>query len=150
MRDMEAGPPERGYLSTLRTVSAFQGWGALARDRAVSGAPMRMGGSVYLRGLGTHAPSRLVFDVPQDAARFTALVGIDAGAGDQGSVRAVVEVDDERLFTSGVLRGNHPPVAVQVPVAGARRITLLAEPTDDGQRADHVNWALARFEPANP
>ncbi len=133
-----------GYLSRMRPASAFQGWGALTRDTAVSGSPMRLGGNVYFRGLGTHAPSRLVYEIPEDALRFTALVGIDAGTGGQGSVRAVVEVDGRRVFTSEVLRGGDPPVEIDVAVVGAKRLTLLAEPADD-QRADHVNWALAKF-----
>ena len=43
------------YLSEIEPVRAQQAWRSLALDRAVAGGPLELGGTIYLRGLGTHA-----------------------------------------------------------------------------------------------
>jgi len=134
------------YLSEIEPVRAQQAWRSLALDRAVAGGPLELGGTIYLRGLGTHAPSRIEYAVPPNAISFRALVGIDHGTGGPGSATIHVEVDGKRVFTSGVLKWQDQPVEIDIPVAGAARLVLRADPTADGQRADHVDWALARFE----
>jgi len=45
-----------------------------------------------------------------------------------------------------VLTGGGAPVAIELPVAGAQRLTIHVDPTGDGQRSDHVSLALARFQ----
>jgi len=134
------------YLSEIEPVRAQQAWRSLALDRAVAGGPLELGGTIYLRGLGTHAPSRIEYAVPPNATSFRALAGIDHGTGGPGSATIHVEVDGKRVFTSGVLKWQDQPVEIDIPVAGAARLVLRADPTADGQRADHVDWALARFE----
>ena len=59
---------------------------------------------------------------------------------------AKVLLDGEQVFESATLTGESAPVEVRVPLGSARRITLLAHETSDGQTSDHVDWALARFE----
>ena len=63
-----------------------------------------------------------------------------------GSAVAKVLLDGEQVFESAKLTGESDPVEVRVPLGSARRITLVADETSDGQKSDHVDWALARFE----
>jgi Gpi18-like mannosyltransferase len=146
----DAAPPSTStqtvYLSDLPPRAVEQGWKTLARDRSVSGGMIEMAGRIYLRGLGTHAPARLVYAVPDDTTRFRALAGIDAAAGRQGSAVVRVELDGNTLFTSEPLVGGAPPVAIDVEVRGGRLLTIRVDAGPDGRRADHVNLALARFE----
>jgi Gpi18-like mannosyltransferase len=136
---------EAVWLSELHPRSLQQAWRKPSLDRSVSGAPLHVGQTIYLRGVGTHAPSRLVYDVPEGVTRFRALVGIDRGARG-GTSAATVELDGKRVFASPVLTSVSGPVEVDIPVDEARQITLRTDPTSDGQRGDHVDWALARFE----
>lgn len=135
------------HLSDLEPIAARQGWGTLQRDRAVGGAALQIGDTFYRRGLGTHAPSRLAYAVPEEAASFKTVVGVDAAAGEAGSVSIRIEVDGDVRASVERLTGRDEPLALDVPVSGASRIVLIADPTIDGKRCDHVNWALARFTP---
>ena len=59
---------------------------------------------------------------------------------------AKVLLDGEQVFESATLTGESDPVEVRVPLGFAQRITLVADETSDGEKSDHVDWALARFE----
>ena len=133
-------------LSTIRAESSSQGWGTLQNDRSVLGGVLQLGETVYLRGLGTHAPSTVEYDIPEGYSEFFAIVGIDAGSRGGGSAVAKVLLDGEQVFESATLTGESEPVEVRLPLGAARRITLIADETPDGEKSDHVDWALARFE----
>lgn len=135
------------YLSTLKPRMAHQGWKELQRDKSVGGSMIHLGSNMYLRGLGTHAPSTLVYDIPEGVDRFAAVVGVNRVTGGKGSAKVWVEVDGAVApdFEPVNLTGGAAPVEVNVAVAGARRLTLRADDGGDGQKADHVDWALARF-----
>ncbi|MBL8878797.1 MAG: NPCBM/NEW2 domain-containing protein [Phycisphaerales bacterium] len=132
-------------LSKLRPTTVQQGYGDLGFDRTVDGHPMKMRGKSYAGGLGTHAPSTLIFNVPDGAAWFEAVVGIDDETTGQGSVVASVALDGRELYESPVLKGNMEPVVLRLPVHDGKQLVLRASATRDGQRFDHVNWADARF-----
>lgn len=143
-------PPHTIYLSALGPTTMQQGWGRLGINRSVSGDALRLSNTLYLRGVGTHAPARLVYDIPPGADTFAAIVGIDHSARGRGSATVTVLVDNRRVFTSPRLTGTTDSCVISVPVRGARRLTLDVDPTRDGQRSDHVSFALARFELAPP
>lgn len=132
-------------LSALRPAQVLQGWGDLRFDRSVDGNYMRMYGRMYRRGLGSHAPAQIVFDVPSGASSFRATIGVDDETRGRGSVVVSVLVDNVIVYESPVLRGNLPPVEIDVPVSGGRQLSLHADTTPDGQASDHVDWAEAAF-----
>lgn len=136
---------EAVYLAQLPPTYALQGWGSLQIDRSVAGGPLHLGGIVYRRGLGTHAPARLEYEVPAGMSCFRAVVGINETTEGRGSVVIAVDVDGQTIFTSDALTGNSLPLELEIPVVGAKRLVLRADATEDGPRADHVDWALARF-----
>jgi hypothetical protein len=133
------------YLSSLAPVSVAQGWGDFVADQSVGGGPIHTGGKVYARGLGTHAPSNLIYGIPDGYDTFEAVVGVNQSTSGQGSIIASVRLDGELAFESPVLTGASEPVAVRVSLGAARRLSLLADPTDDGKQFDHTDWADARF-----
>lgn len=149
-RVMAGAPPaadtsNAAYLSDMIPLEARQGWKVLATDTSVAGGLIRMGGVLYLRGIGTHAPARVVYDIPRGADEFRMLAGIDAVTGSGGSAVLVIELDNRPVFKSERLVGGGPPVDVAIPLGDARRLTLIAEDAGDGRKADHVDFALARF-----
>ena len=148
---MADGNSEDGHvawLSDLEPRDVAQGWGEPARNRSVAGGPLRIGSRFYLRGLGTHAPARLVYDVPEGSRVFEATLGIDR-TGDGGGTAVVrIEVDGRASYESTVLTANSTPLHIAVPVHRARALTLSIDATRDGQRSDHVDLALARFTTA--
>jgi hypothetical protein len=119
----------------------------LVLDGSVLGRDLRVGSSVYSRGLGVHAQSRVTYRLDGNYRRLEALVGLDAWSGRQGSARIGVRADGQALdLGSGVeLNERRPLVAVSVSVAGVKELVLE---TDFGRRGDvqaHVNWVDARL-----
>ncbi|HEO70836.1 MAG TPA: hypothetical protein ENN80_06185, partial [Candidatus Hydrogenedentes bacterium] len=51
------------YLDTLQWRESSTGWGEVHRNRTVMGKRMCMADRAYHRGIGTHAPSRIVYDL---------------------------------------------------------------------------------------
>lgn len=75
------GPEGETPLSEVKWRSAEAGWGQVRKDANCNGGPLSVGGKVHARGLGTHANSEIVFDLPP--GRFERLV-VTAGLDDQG------------------------------------------------------------------
>ena len=90
-------------------------------DRNAGGQAMRIDGKDVAYGIGTHANSLIVFDLPPGYTRFKARGGLDNGGTDQGnpspsSVRFMV-------FT------EPPPAALMAKLSGGTRGSRTAEST---------------------
>jgi hypothetical protein len=83
--------------------------GPVERDRsngetgATDGRPLMLGGMVYAKGLGTHAPSEVRYDLPAACTAFTAVIGVDNEVAAAGSVVFQVLVDGIPRYDSGVM-----------------------------------------------
>ncbi len=137
------------FLSRMDPVQAIGGAiVALAlpwqRDRSAMNRPLRLRGEIHESGLGTHAPSELVFDVPAGAQRFLAVVGLDEEFGRGGDCVVVVRVDEREALRQR-LRGSDKPLPVDIEIRTGRRLTLRAEPGENHDIGDHVNWYDARL-----
>ncbi len=135
------------FLSDLDWASAKAGWspnrdGLPRRDRDITHARLRLDGRRYRKGIGTHAPSEIVYALDGKYARFFAAVG---GAEAGGTVVFEVYGDDKRLFDSGVMQGMHGVKQVDVPVRGIRRLRLVVTDAGNGYNSDMANWAGARL-----
>ena len=133
------------WLSSLDLKQMTTGWLAAQADRGVAGQPLSIRGKKFERGVGTHAASKLRIDVGGNAKRFIAQVGVDDGAGGQGSVEFIVMGDGRVLWKSPVLTGAKPAMAVDLDIAGVRTLTLRVTEGEDGASHDHADWADARI-----
>jgi hypothetical protein len=129
------------FVDTLEPVTSEMGWSTLQRNKSIWQKPMTLGGKRYFRGLGTHSPGRVVYDLEGKYSRFKALVGVDGLA--PGSVTFEVKVDGQTKFKSGVLRREDQPEQVDVDVSGAQKLELIIGDAGDGLQRDHANWANA-------
>src|SRR6185312_8856415 len=80
------------------------------------------------------------------AKRFSAEVGVDDGAGKEGSVEFIVSGDGKVLWRSGVLKTGDPAKPVNVNLAGIKTLVLQVTDADDGESNDHADWANAKIE----
>lgn len=71
-------------LTDLKWKSARADWGQVRMNKNAGGGPLRIDGKEVAYGIGTHANSVIVFDLPKDAKRFKARAGLDNGGTDQG------------------------------------------------------------------
>jgi CubicO group peptidase (beta-lactamase class C family) len=139
-----ASNPELG-LEDLSPVSAIQGWGQLQLGKSVSGQPISIAGRHFAHGLGTHAPSELVYDLEGEYERFEAWVGLDDFMKDhtEGSIVFQVFGDGRTLFESGVMHVGDAAKQVNVSVAGVSELKLIVTDAGDGKDCDHADWADA-------
>jgi hypothetical protein len=91
-----------------------------------------------------HSRQRLTYDLPGRAEAFVATVGIDDSARGRGAVEFAVLVDDQPVWSSGVVRGRDEPRPVpRVSLKGARRLTLLVDFGPEANVLDHADWCDA-------
>jgi hypothetical protein len=117
--------------------------GQLKINQATAGGPLKIGSQVFTTGLGTHAPSEILVNLPSPGRKFTAKVGVNAGPTKGGSVKFLVEVAGKTVFQSDLLRHGAEPVAVDVGLDGAKEFVLKVTDGGDGATNDHADWAAA-------
>ena len=78
-------------LTNLKWKSATSGWGKINLDKNCDGGPLQIAKKNFASGIGTHAPSIIEFDLPENFSRFSAKAGIDNGATDQQGCQPQVE-----------------------------------------------------------
>jgi len=142
---------QRVWLDELDVAKATCGWGKARANRSVEGKPLTVGGQTFARGLGTHAPGRLVVQLDGRATRLRGRVGVDdevAGRPSRGSVEFQVIGDGKVLWRSGVLRAQEPARELDVDLRGIRRVELAVTTGGDTYACDHADWADAWFEVA--
>jgi alpha-galactosidase len=106
--------------------------------------PLILGGVTYAHGIGTLSINELIVDLKGEATRFVSMIGIDEAARTgQGSVVYEIWVDNQRKFTSPVLRAGDPPQSVSVDLTGARFMELVIDDGGDVSTGDYADWAGA-------
>lgn len=150
-------PPEpEAALSGLKPVKAVSGWGGVRIDRAVSGNPLTVQGVRHARGVGVHAKSLLVYDVPKGMRRFVATAGLDDhhAARKEGSVVARVFADVCEMGEPPALLAQSPVLSDEtvrlwhfdVPLDGrVKQIRLEIDDAGDGISCDHADWVRCGF-----
>lgn len=139
-------PPAAGtdQVSDLPFLSSTNGWGPVERDQSVGntspndGTPLKLGGTVYAKGLGTNSPSDVQIYLGAQCSRFTATVGVDNG--DPGTVTFSVALDGTVLTTTPTLNGKSQPAVIDVPVTGGQVLDLVVGDGGDGNGNDHGDW----------
>jgi hypothetical protein len=146
LRAAGAGPATNGVpMSELTPMSARQDYGSLELDRSAQGQTLKIGDREFARGLGTHANSRVIYDLSGHGARFEAWVGVDAEMSGYKEPSVVFQVlgDGKTLFDSGVMRLDTPAKQVSVDVRGVKELVLVVTDAGDGINCDHADWADA-------
>ncbi|MFD8723254.1 NPCBM/NEW2 domain-containing protein [Streptomyces sp. NPDC059629] len=148
-----ADPPPAGssYLSDLPWLSSSNGWGPVERDtsngeyNAGDGHPITVGGTVYTKGLGTHAPSDIAYYTGKACQKVTADVGVDDEEAADGSVAFEVWADGTKVASTGVLTTDMPARPLTADVSGAEVVRLVVTDGGNGITSDHADWADARI-----
>jgi hypothetical protein len=145
-------PKGSAYLSAYNPIYAANALGPVERDTnngataAGDGTPIKIRGQTFDKGLGTAAPSAVIYRLGGKCSKFTATVGVDDSTNGMGTVRFQVLADGQMLFDSMNLTGTSPAMAVDVDLAGKRRLKLLVTNADDGSAQDRASWGDAKVE----
>ncbi|GLZ76354.1 hypothetical protein Afil01_11610 [Actinorhabdospora filicis] len=146
-------PPPSGvvYASDHTWISATGGWGPVERDRANGGQgkgdgpPLTLNGVAYPKGLGTHAPSEVVYFLGGRCSTFTASVGVDDAQPTRGTIRFHVYDGDRELAVSPLMRADSATFALTASLTGVEYLRLVVDDGGDGNGNDHADWADAKF-----
>jgi hypothetical protein len=136
-------------LSDLQPAKSTVGWGNLGVNKSVAGAPLKVNGKKYDKGVGVHAVSELVYAAKPEYKRFVAVVGLDDEVrnDERPSVVFQVYADKKLLAESPKLtwRGvGFWHFDVDLPPK-ARNVRLVVTDAGNGIAADHADWVDAGF-----
>lgn len=156
--------PNKCGLNPSNPAGEWTGWGGpLDLDNATIGEGVGtrndivIGGVYFERGIGTHAPAKLVYPLTGDKfVKFSAYVGMadekdPAECGHGGSSIFIFSVDGKEMFKSDILRGteggkNVAPVKVEFDIpAGAKELVIQITDGGDGNSCDHSVVADAKL-----
>ncbi len=115
-----------------------------ARDRTLSGQPIRLGGREFARGLTLHSRAALAYRIAGEFDTFVATVGICDEIGARGAALARILADDQVVWEAP-LRGGAAAVDVRVPLRGVSELILQVDYDAQLDIGDHVCWGLARL-----
>jgi alpha-galactosidase len=108
------------------------------------GTPLTIGGTVYPKGLGTHAWSEAVYCTAGHCSTLKAEGGVDDAQDNVGAQRGTVtfEVwkDRTKAVDTGKLGWQDKAVPLDVDVSGGQFVRLVATTADDGNGSDHADW----------
>jgi hypothetical protein len=137
------------FLSDLKPVAAIEQpivtlGRAWQKNRSVAGRPLTLAGRIFESGLGVHARSQLTFANEGGFDVLAGVIGIDAETNGRGDCTFVVLGDGQPLYTQR-MTGADPPRDLRVEIGGHKQVTLLVEPGEDLDLADHADWCDIRF-----
>jgi alpha-galactosidase len=146
-------PPAAGtsYVSDLTWLHASNGWGPVEKDtsngekKAGDGKPMTIGGVVYPKGLGVHAPSEVQYFTGGKCSAFAASVGVDDEKAANGSVTFEVWADARKVADTPLLTTDMAAVPLTADVTGAAVVRLVVTDGGNTNNSDHADWADAKL-----
>jgi len=134
-------------------VQVEQTYGHVNFQKSYINKPICLADKIYEHGIGVHAVSDLLAQLPKPALRFTAVAGLDRNEQTRG--RAVnkvvfsVEAGGKTVWESAAVGISDAPIQVNVALAGVTEFHLMAKLAGSRANLCHVDWGDARVEYAN-
>lgn len=134
-------------LTSFKPISIKQDFGSLETNRSVDSNLgwkkwNRLSNNYfyYRKGFGTHANSKLVFDINHKFSTFTTDIGIDTEAPTPATVVFQVWGDNRLLYESQTLGRFDFPEHIKVDITGVKNLELRVNDAGDGINSDHADW----------
>ncbi len=110
-----------------------------------TGDPITLGGQAFSKGVGTYAPSEIVYRVNGAYVQLDALVGVEVD-GLPGVAKAQFQVylDGVLAYESPIMLPGDAAVEVSVPITDINELRLVALPSVDSERSAQVGWVDMR------
>ena len=133
------------WLDEMNLSMTRCGWRSPQVQKSVGGGELAMGGKVYKRGFGTHAPAEIDLYNPAKTGTFFAEVGVSDEFESTGPLAVVVYADDQKVWESGEMKKGHAPKPVKIDLTGVEMLKIIV---DKGEvyYGDHANFGDARVE----
>jgi len=134
------------YVSDAPWITDNVEWGTTRRDRSIDGNRLRLGGSTYKKGIGTHTESTIELFLGKGSCRFQSDIGVDEEIGPENAkMQFYVFADGKEIFRSEVLHAGMTE-RVDLEIHHCRVLTLHVKYIDSNAYG-HANWADAKLTP---
>ncbi len=138
-------------IDGFKSKSGYVGWskdgnGNPNVDKNIGGEPFKVADKVFEHGIGTCAPSDIVFSLNGKIKHFTCKVGADNGGGDIDAVIFSVLVDGKKLFKSHIMNPTMKPVYVDVPTKGAKELSLQVKYAHGHTEKGWADWLEPKLQ----
>ncbi|MGH9630263.1 MAG: NPCBM/NEW2 domain-containing protein [Bryobacteraceae bacterium] len=140
------------YLSDLNWAFMANAWGPVEKDRSngeqgpADGNLITLNSQTFPKGLGTHAPSEIRYNIAGACSTLNADIGIDDEiGGTAGTVVFQVFGDGTKLYESPVMNASSPTQTLNLNIQGKNELRLVVTDAGDGPAYDHADWAGARI-----
>lgn len=141
-------------LTDLTFEIATAGWGSVTKNKSVSGNSLNIKGKTYNNGVGTHAKSVIMVQVPTDCIRFKTFAGLDKGGTDQSggsTVEFMLATEDPTVrnvdITKAVANSGRISRTFQragkyltADISNASQLYLVVTDAGDNYNYDHADW----------
>ncbi|MFO1388956.1 NPCBM/NEW2 domain-containing protein [Cellvibrio sp.] len=125
-------------LTNQHLLSASQGYGTIQFNRSLDGKTLSVGKRRFAVGIGTHAYSSIVFQLPAKTIGFEVIPGVDD---EVSSTELGFEIweDDKLRWASKPYYGFEKAEKVYVKLNKGHELKLIVKP--NGENAwDHADW----------
>ncbi len=106
----------------------------------VLGQSLKVGKTVYPRGLGVHTRSILSYELDGSFETLTLRAGMDDSAAPHGEANLSVVLDGKTIWESKGMKAGVLSPEVKLTVKGGKMLELRAEPADKLDVLGRVNW----------
>ena len=118
------------------------GW---RKDRSAANGPLKIGETVYDKGIGVHSYCKLTYDLNGEYVKFISDVGMDASAPAKSECAWKMVVDGKESV-AGVAKAGGEKRVIRVDVTGAKVLELVCDfGPDDDDAGDRLDFAKARL-----
>jgi Gpi18-like mannosyltransferase len=126
-------------LTSIKPIRVRQDYGQLTINKNVNGSTLTAGGRRYANGFGTHANSRITFNIPDNADTLSFIVDLDSGVVG-ADAQYSIEADGKVIWQSPVFyRPEKNAGTITLNIQNTRQLSLIASGVS-GISGDHVNW----------
>ncbi|WP_162257911.1 NPCBM/NEW2 domain-containing protein [Kitasatospora sp. Root107] len=131
-------------LSDLAWSNARSDFGTVQKNKSIDGNPIRLNGTAYAKGIGTHANSTVTYTLNGAYARFRSDVGIDDEVNANATVKFEIWGDGVKLYeTPAAMTPSSATQSIDISITGVNSLVLKATDAGDGINSDHADWAGA-------
>ena len=126
-------------LTNLKWLKKEQSYKTPNVNLSIDNHELTVGNRRYRFGIGSHAPSSLVFELPQNADSLYVGVGIDGECYEFGSAKFFINVDGKLVWQSGLMTGPAGAEFAKISVQNASQVELATDPNGPNN-CDHTDW----------
>jgi len=131
-------------LQSAKPSNWSQDWGEPKMGKTVENNALKIDGRVFEFGIGSHANSKLTWNLNGAYKKFHSYIGLDDESACGNGAIWVVIGDGKQLYRSKVLT-SHEIDSLSIDISGVNVLAL--EAMDNGDKdCDHANWAGAWLE----